>query len=111
MISYAYEDSWQAKAIYFIKRYVFLIISIIAWINNGLAIAVLQTKTYRGTSTGFLLTALACADMGYISTEGTKFWTMYLVGYDIEQRSPMSCKWHSLMIILLWGYRLGLWSL
>ena len=91
------------------ERYVLLIMSIIAWINNSLVIAVLQTKTYRGTSTGFLLTALACADIGYMSTEATRNWIKGLTGYDIASLSSMSCKWHSLMTRMLWG--VSAWSI
>ena len=91
------------------ERYVLLIMSIIAWINNSLVIAVLQTKTYRGTSTGFLLTALACADIGYMGTEATRNWIKGLTGYDIASLSSMSCKWHSLMTMMLWG--VSAWSI
>ena len=107
--NFKYEDSWQAKAVYFMERYVLLIMSIIAWINNSLVIAVLQTKTYRGTSTGFLLTALACADIGYMSTEATRNWIKGLTSYDIVSLSPMSCKLHSLMTMMLWG--VSAWSI
>ena len=107
-LTFMHEYSWQEKAVLLMERY-FVFILIIAWINNSLVIAVLQTQTYRGTSTGFLLTALACADIGYVSIGATRIWIERLTGYDIITHSSMTCKSHSLVTIMLWG--VSAWSL
>ena len=99
-LTFIHEYSWLENAVFIMERY-FVLIIIIAWINNSLIIAVLQTQTYRGTSTGFLLTALACADIGYMSIGATRIWIERLTGYDIISHSSMTCKWLSLVTIML----------
>ena len=86
---------WQHVAISAMLRYLFLIIFIIGWINNCLSILVLQTKAYRGTSTGFLMTVLACADIGLVCTSAAQFWVFGLANVDVRLYSPMGCAWHS----------------
>jgi hypothetical protein len=85
---------WQEKGILVMERYVFLIIFLFGWINNSLSILVVQTKSYRGTSTGFLITVLACADIGVVSTSAAQIWIQSLANYDVRLYSSMGCKWH-----------------
>ena len=55
---------WQYVHGWKIELYAFPVVLVLGWICNGMAIAVLQTQAYRGTSTGFLMTGLAFADLG-----------------------------------------------
>ena len=100
---------WQHVAISAMLRYVFLIIFIIGWINNCLSILVLQTKAYRGTSTGFLMTVLACADIGLVCTSAAQFWVVGLANVDVRLYSPMGCAWHVFFTYLF--VHLSAWSL
>ena len=86
-------ESWQTQGIYRMN-YVFLILSLAGWINNILAILILQSKVYRSTPAGFLLTALAFADVGVVSTSAGYIWIKGFTGYDIRLISPFSCKCH-----------------
>ena len=103
------EESWQARGVLIMEQYMFVILFIIGWINNCLSILVLQTKAYRGTSTGFLMTVLACADIGVVSTSAAQIWIRSLVGYDIRLYTSMACKWHVLFTYLF--VHLSAWSL
>ena len=87
------SDYWQTQGIY-LMNYVFLILSIAGWINNILAILILQSKVYRSTPAGFLLTALAVADVGVVSTSAGYIWINGITGYDIRLISLFSCKCH-----------------
>ena len=100
---------WQNHAILAMQRYVFLIIFIFGWINNCLSILVLQTKAYRGTSTGFLMTVLACADIGVVSTSAGQIWILSLTDFNVRLYSPMGCAWHVFFTYLC--VHLSAWSL
>ena len=84
--------TWQYRAVDIIECYFLLIIFIFGWINNILAIIIFQTKAYRGKSTGFMLTVLACADIGVVSTSATKSWIYGLTGINIRLHSAIGCK-------------------
>ena len=88
------SEHWQTQGIY-LMNYVFLILSIAGWINNILAILILQSKVYRSTPAGFLLTALAFADVGVVNTSAGYIWIKGFTGYDIRLISPFSCKCHT----------------
>ena len=88
------SDTWQYRGIWFLEEYSFLFVFILGWITNILAIIVLQDKSYRGTSTGFLMTALALADIGVVSTSAAHIWIKSLLGYDVRVHSLASCKLH-----------------
>ena len=100
---------WQNNAILVMQRYVFLIIFIFGWINNCLSILVLQTKAYRGTSTGFLMTVLACADIGVVCTSAGHIWVTSLADFDVRLYSPMGCAWHIFFTYLF--IHMSAWSL
>ena len=102
-------DSWQETAILVMQHYVFLIIFIIGWINNSLAIAVLLTKYYRSTSTAFLMIVLACSDIGVVSISAAHIWIESLTGYNVRLYSSMGCKWH-VLFTYMFG-QLSAWSL
>ena len=84
--------TWQYRAVDIIECYFLLIIVIFGWINNILAIIVFQTNAYRGKSTGFILTVLACADIGVVSTSATRSWIYGLTGINIRLYSAIGCK-------------------
>ena len=84
--------TWQYRAVDIIECYFLLIIVIFGWINNILAMIVFQTKAYRGKSTGFMLTVLACADIGVVSTSATRSWIYGLTGINIRLYSAIGCK-------------------
>ena len=84
--------TWQYRAVDIIECYFLLINFIFGWINNILAIIVFQTKAYRGKSTGFMLTVLACADIGVVSTSSTRSWIYGLTGINIRLYSAIGCK-------------------
>ena len=86
---------WELQGI-FVMNYILLVISVLGWINNILAIAVLQTKTYRGTATAFILTALACSDVVVVTTSAGHAWILSLTGYDVRATSSVACKLYTL---------------
>jgi hypothetical protein len=92
--------SWHHRGTLVMERYVFLVIFILGWINNSLSILVLQTKAYRGTSTGFLMTVLACADIGVVSTSAARIWIKGLLGYDVRLYSSVACQCHVFLTYL-----------
>ena len=85
-------STWQYAGKVIVGKFVFLSIFIFGWINNILAIVVLRTKTYRRTTTGFLLIAVAVADIGSTSTTAAYFWIWYHIGVDIMSLSSIGCK-------------------
>jgi hypothetical protein len=78
----------------------FLVVFVLGWITNLLAIPVLQDRVYRGTSTGFLMTALALADIGVVSTSAAHIWIIGVLHYDIRICSVWICKCHTFMTYL-----------
>ena len=100
---------WQQQAISVMRTYVILLIFILGLVNNTLAIAVFQTKSYRRTSTGFLMTMLALADIGVLCTSATQIWIQYLVGVDVRLFSHYSCKFN--LFFTYFFVHLSAWSL
>ena len=90
-------------------KYISLCIFILGWITNILAIIVLQTKTYRGTTTGFLLTAVAVADIGSATTTTLQSWIWYHQGIEITSISPIGCRLYSFCMFL--SLHVSAWSL
>ena len=82
----------EYAVIVIVGKYISLCIFILGWITNILAIIVLQTKTYRGTTTGFLLTAVAVADIGSVTTLTSRFWILYHVGIELTILSSTGCR-------------------
>ncbi|KAK2147398.1 hypothetical protein LSH36_555g03019 [Paralvinella palmiformis] len=92
-----YEDvpeTWQDVGVHVIQTYLFPVVLILSWINNSVAIVVLLSKTYRKTSTGFLMIILAIADIGVVSTGMFRLWIQKVADYDLRLASRIACKMH-----------------
>ena len=82
------------------QLYIFPVVLVFGWINNTIAVVVLLSKTYRKTSTGFLMIALAVADFGVVSTGLLRQWIIALTRYDIRMASTSSCRVHNFLTYL-----------
>ena len=102
-------QTWEYAAMVVFGKYISLCIFILGWITNILAIIVLQTKTYRGTTTGFLLTAVAVADIGSATTTTLHFWIWYHQGIEITSISPIGCRVYTFCMFL--SLHVSAWSL
>ena len=61
-------------------------------LGNVLCIIVLKNDVFRKTSTGFLMTCLAIADIVMLMTGPLRQWLIALLQWDIQLLSDFSCK-------------------
>ena len=92
--------TWSYVVIVIVGKYISLCIFILGWITNILAIIALQTKTYRGTTTGFLLTAVAVADIGSVTTLTGHFWIWYHLGIELTSLSSTGCRLYTFCMFI-----------
>jgi hypothetical protein len=63
-------------------------------LGNLLCLVVLQFRFYRRTSFGFLLSALAAADIGVLLTVLLRIWLYHVADLDVRLSSRVACKVH-----------------
>ena len=91
---YYYEESWQESARRNIFTYLAPFIIVLGTIGNVIAFVVLQSKSYRIQSTGFILSALAVVDTGMLNTGLLRNFIIECSEVDIRTFSVFSCRFH-----------------
>ena len=87
---------WQVWASKALTHYMYPILIFPGTIGNVLALVVLQATSFRKTSCGFLLSALALVDIGVLNTELLRFWILNISkrSLDVRNLSEDGCKAH-----------------
>jgi len=88
------ESFWQYRRAKAIMQYALPVLLAFTTIDNVLAVVVLQHPTFRGSSTGFILSALAITDMLVVYTGLMRLWVVFYFGFDFQTMSNSGCKFH-----------------
>ncbi len=90
---------------------VFPLVFFVGVIGNVLSFIVLQSRYYRGTGTGFLLSALAVLDTLNLLTGLLRRWIGYITDwqYDVRHLNQIACQIHVYLTYL--GHSASPWTL
>jgi len=70
------------------------IIIVLATVGNTLSVITLQNAMFHKSSTSFILSALALADMLMVDTGLLRFWIVFQFDIDVRAMTSLGCKWH-----------------
>ena len=71
---------------------------VITTVGNGFAVIVLQHPSFRGSSTGFIMSALAVADALTVYTALIRMWVFHRFQFDLRLISGLGCKFHLVFV-------------
>ena len=91
-----YDVYWQYKVSEQLIVWVAPLLIVLGNIGNLLSFIVLQSSSFKKSSTGFILSALAVVDTGMLNTGLLRHWIMLLTDYylDVRALTNGSCKAH-----------------
>lgn len=89
--------------------YTIPILLVLGTLGNILCIVTMRSEKFRVTSMGFLLTALALADLIALYTGALRRWLIGLVKLDVRVTSVASCKIHG--FLTYYSVHLSAWTL
>ena len=95
-----------AKALW---RYVTPLLMFPGTIGNVVCIITLQTKSFRGSATAFLLTALAVVDTVSLLVGALHVWLTHVPTIEIRTLSDPACRIHSFLTYL--SVQMSAWTL
>jgi len=87
-------DYWEGRGRIFMFTYIAPFIIILGTLGNIFSFVVLQHPSYRKTSTGFILSALAVVDTGMLNTGLLRNFILSAFGVDVRLLSEASCRIH-----------------
>ena len=77
--------------------------------SNVVCIITLQTKSFRGSATAFLLTALAVVDTVSLLVGALHIWVIHVFSLEVRIMSDPTCRIHSFLTYL--SVQLSAWTL
>ena len=97
------DDYWQHRAAEILWVYFSPVIILLGVVSNTISLVVLNTATFRKTSLGFLLSALAVVDNLILLTPFLRQWIRYVTpdNVDVRQLSAGGCYVHFFLSYLL----------
>ena len=101
--------SWQVSLSTKLIRYVSPVLIVAGTVGNFVAVVTLQSRLFKSSSTSFLLSALALADIGVLNTGFMRVWIYGLTGIDVRTLSSYGCKFHVLFTYFF--HQLASWTL
>ena len=78
-------------------------------IGNAVCIITLQTKSFHGSATAFLLTALAVVDTVSLLVGALHVWLVHVTDFDFQTVSDAACRTHTFLTYL--SVQLSAWTL
>lgn len=100
---------WQQRLAGRLFAYVSPFLIVVGTVGNSLAVIALQHPLFRASSTGFILTALATADIFVLNTGLMDKWLRFAFGINIRNLTGFGCKIHFLLTYYL--HQLSSWTL
>ena len=90
-------------------RYITPLLVLPGTICNVVCIITLQTKSFRGSATAFLLTALAVVDTVSLLVGALHVWLIHVAVFDFQTLSDSACRIHTFLTYL--SVQLSAWTL
>ena len=90
-------------------RYITPLLVLPGTICNVIYIITLQTKSFRGSATAFLLTALAVVDTISLLVGALHVWIIHVAVFDFHTLSDSACRIHTFLTYL--SVQLSAWTL
>lgn len=94
------------------SKYLWLVVApvlvLVGTIGNSMSLVILNTKSFRGTGTSFVLCSLAFVDTAVLYIGAFIRWVGYVSNHDIRSRTLISCKVY--MFALLFLSQLSSWT-
>lgn len=103
------EEYWQDRLTETLGVYVPPFLIIIGTLGNFLSVITLQSRHFRFSSTGFILTALSALDIALLNTGLMRNWLKSAFSIDVRDLSRFSCKVHIFLTYYL--HQLASWTL
>jgi hypothetical protein len=95
---YDYTNLWQYKDGVAILTYAPPFLLVLATVGNTISVIVLQSPVFRGSSTSFLLSALAMVDAIIVNTGLMRQWVSFAFNIDVRDFSSFGCKLHIFIV-------------
>ena len=93
----------------FLWEYVTPVLVFPGIIGNVVCIITLQTKSFRGSATAFLLTALAAVDSVSLLAGALHTWLIHMFTLEVRTMSDPACRLHTFLTYL--SVQLSAWTL
>ena len=90
-------------------RYVTPLLMFPGTIGNVVCIITLQTKSFRGSATAFLLTALAVVDTVSLLVGALHIWLIHVAALEVSTMNDPACRIHSFLTYL--SVQMSAWTL
>lgn len=92
---------WQQRLSKLLLAYISPFLIIIGTIGNSMSLIALQSRLFRFSSTGFILTALSTVDVAVLNTGLMRLWLLNAFEINIRNLSSFGCKLHFLLTYYL----------
>ena len=90
-------------------RYVTPLLMFPGTVGNVVCIITLQTKSFRGSATAFLLTALAVVDTVSLLVGALHIWLIHVAALEVSTLTDPACRIHSFLTYL--SVQMSAWTL